>query len=111
MILAVLASTLQRKEIAASVFFSSHEVIFSENSSLWAHHNADAFIDLEFESSPEKIKFLARLLPKPVFVNAVTDTLDCIHPDFIRINGWPGTYDAPVVESKPIVVARVSVNE
>jgi 3-hydroxybutyryl-CoA dehydrogenase len=90
MILAVLASDLQKEEMAASAFFRSHEVIFSENSSLWAHHNADAFIDLGFESSPEKIKFLAKLLPKPVLVNAVADTLEKIHPEFIRINGWPG---------------------
>jgi len=99
MILAVLASNLQREEIAASAFFSSHEVIFSENSSLWAHHNADAFIDLGFESSPEKIKFLAKLLPKPVLVNAVTDTLDRIHPDFIRINGWPGFLKGKCLEA------------
>jgi 3-hydroxybutyryl-CoA dehydrogenase len=90
MILAVLASDLQREEIADSAFFRPHEVIYSENISLWAHHNADAFIDLTFETEPEKIKFLARLLPKPVLVNAVTDTLERIHPEFIRINGWPG---------------------
>jgi 3-hydroxybutyryl-CoA dehydrogenase len=90
MILAVLANDLQREEIAASAFFRPHEVIFSENSSLWVHHNAEAFIDLGFEFSPEKIKFLAKLLPRPILVNAVSDKLERIHPEFIRINGWPG---------------------
>ena len=90
MILAVLANDLQKEEMALSAFFRSHEVIFSENISLWAHHTADVFIDLCFEPEPEKIKFYAKLLPRPVLVNSVTDTLDRIHPDFIRINGWPG---------------------
>jgi 3-hydroxybutyryl-CoA dehydrogenase len=90
MILAVLASDLQKEEMADSAFFRSHEVIFSENISLWAHHTADVFIDLCFEQEPEKIKFYTKLLPRPVLVNSVIDTLDRIHPDFIRINGWPG---------------------
>ncbi len=99
MILAVLASDLQRKEITESAFFKSHELIFSENISLWAHHNADVFMDLTFETEPEKIKFLARLLPKPVLVNSVTDTLEKIHPQFVRINGWPGFLKGQSVEA------------
>ncbi|HEY4967392.1 MAG TPA: 3-hydroxyacyl-CoA dehydrogenase family protein [Puia sp.] len=90
MILAVLASDPIKEEMAVSPFFQSHEVIHSENISLWVHHAADVFIDLSFEPEPEKIKFYAKLLPRPVLVNAVTETLDRIHPEFIRINGWPG---------------------
>jgi 3-hydroxybutyryl-CoA dehydrogenase len=90
MILAVLASDLQKEEMASSAFFRKHEVLYSENISLWTNHIADAFIDLRFETSPERIEKLARLLPKPVLVNSVTDTLDRIHPEFIRINGWHG---------------------
>jgi len=90
MILAVLASDLQKEEMAASAFFRKHEVLYSENISLWSNHIADAFIDLSFETSPERIEKLGKLLPKPVLVNSVTDTLDRIHPDFIRVNGWHG---------------------
>jgi 3-hydroxybutyryl-CoA dehydrogenase len=90
MILAVLASDQQKEEMAASAFFRKHEVLYSENISLWSNHIADAFIDLSFETSPERIEKLGKLLPKPVLVNSVTDTLDRIHPDFIRINGWNG---------------------
>ena len=90
MILAVLASDLQKKEMAVSPFFRKHEVLFSENLSLWSNHIADAFMDLCFENSPERIQMLTKLLPKPVFVHSVTDTLDRIHPDLIRMNGWPG---------------------
>ena len=99
MILAVLASDLQKKEIAESPFFKSHELIFSENISLWAHHNAGAFLDLTFEADPDKIKFLSKLLPKPVLVNAVTDTLEKIHPQFIRVNGWPGFLKGKFLEA------------
>jgi 3-hydroxybutyryl-CoA dehydrogenase len=90
MILAVLANDLQKEEMAASAFFRKHEVLYSENISLWNNHIADAFIDLCFENSQGRVDMLAKLLPKPVFVHAVTDTLDRIHPDFIRVNGWPG---------------------
>ena len=99
MILAVLASDMQKEEIALSPFFQKHELVFSENNSLWANHTADAYIDFEFLPSAEKIKTLARLLPKPVMVNAVTETLSDIHPDFIRINGWPGFLKGKCVEA------------
>ena len=90
MILAVLANDLQKEEIAVSPFFRKHEVLFSENLSLWSNHIADAFMDLGFENSPARIEMLAKLLPKPVFVHSVTDTLERIHPNLIRVNGWPG---------------------
>jgi 3-hydroxybutyryl-CoA dehydrogenase len=90
MILAVLANDLQKEEMAVSPFFRKHEVLFSENLSLWSNHIADAFMDLSFENSPERIEKLTKLFPKPVFVHSVTDTLDRIHPNLIRMNGWPG---------------------
>jgi 3-hydroxybutyryl-CoA dehydrogenase len=99
MILAVLASDLQKKEIASSPFFRKHEIRYSENFSLWANHIADAFIDLSFEPSAERIENLAKLLPKPVLVNSVTDGLSLIHPDFIRINAWPGFLSGNLVEA------------
>ena len=46
--------------------------------------------DLSFEPSRERIARLATLLPKPVLLSSVTETLDQLHPEFIRINGWPG---------------------
>ena len=90
MILAVLASDLQKEEIATSPFFSKHEVVYSENDSLWANHTADVFLDLLFEPTPDRISKLEKLLPKPVLVNSVIGTLNTIHPSFIRVNAWPG---------------------
>jgi 3-hydroxybutyryl-CoA dehydrogenase len=99
MILAVLANDLQKEEIAVSPFFRKHEVLFSENLSLWSNHIADAFMDLCFENSPGRIEMLAKLLPKPVFVHSVTDTLERIHPNLIRMNGWPGFLKGNCVEA------------
>jgi 3-hydroxybutyryl-CoA dehydrogenase len=99
MILAVLANDLQKEEIATSAFFRNHEVVYSENISLWGNHTADAVIDLDFDSSPGRIEKLAKLLPKPVLVNSVTDTLDHIHPEFIRINAWPGFLKGACMEA------------
>jgi len=99
MILAVLASDLQREEIALSPFFRKHEVLFSENISLWSNHIADVFIDLQFGHEPEDIEKLVTLLPKTVLINSVTDTLDRLHPEFIRINGWPGFLKGNLIEA------------
>jgi 3-hydroxybutyryl-CoA dehydrogenase len=99
MILAVLASDQQKEEIAASAFFRKHEVLFSENISLWSNHIADAFIDLGFEHAREQMDKLAKLLPKPVLLNSVTETIDQLHPDFIRINGWPGFLKGNLLEA------------
>ncbi len=99
MILAVLASDMQKKEIAASPFFQKHEVVFSENISLWAHHTADAYIDFGFAPSAEKIDKLTKLLPRPILINAVTETLSDIHPEFIRFNGWPGFLKGKYLEA------------
>jgi 3-hydroxybutyryl-CoA dehydrogenase len=99
MILAVLASDEQKKEIATSAFFQKHEVVFSENISLWAHHTADAYIDFGFAPSAEKIEKLTKLLPRPILINAVAETLNDIHPDFIRFNGWPGFLKGKHIEA------------
>ena len=52
---------------------------------------ADSYIvfDLLFEHTPERIVLLKQFLPRPVFINAVTDTLAVIDQPFIRINAWP----------------------
>lgn len=106
MILAVLANDLQKKDIAASAFFRKHEVVFSENISLWSNHAADVFMDLVFEPKADRIKFLARLLPKPVFVHAVIETLDQIHPQFVRMNGWPGFLSGDCIEVAAMETAK-----
>ena len=55
------------------------------------HVPADSSIvfDLLFENTRERISLLKKFLPRPVFINAVTDTLAVIGQPFIRINAWP----------------------
>jgi 3-hydroxybutyryl-CoA dehydrogenase len=106
MILAVLASDQEKEEMEASAFFRKHELLFSENISLWSNHIADAFVDLTFEPTRKRIDLLAKLLPKPVLVNAVTETIDQLHPDFIRINAWPGFLKGNLLEAAANEAAR-----
>ncbi|HEY6901301.1 MAG TPA: 3-hydroxyacyl-CoA dehydrogenase family protein, partial [Puia sp.] len=58
--------------------------------------SADLYIDLDFE--PSRAGELGRLLPMPIFVNAVIPTLEEIGRPFVRINGWPGFLNRPVHE-------------
>jgi 3-hydroxybutyryl-CoA dehydrogenase len=60
---------------------------------------ADAFIDLVFDGSSERVKALAALQPALIIVNAVTTTLDELPAGFIRINGWPTFLKRNVVEA------------
>ena len=50
---------------------------------------ADVYFDLLFEMDNERIERVKKILPKPVFVNAVTYSLKQIGEPFIRINAWP----------------------
>lgn len=67
---------------------------------------ADVYIDMDFEPADTnapartnaRVDALARLLPKPVFVNAVIPTLKEIAQPFVRINGWPGFLNRAVHE-------------
>jgi 3-hydroxybutyryl-CoA dehydrogenase len=82
---------------------------FSENNSgiIWvnelsafaAYASADAFIDLQFVPTEERIAVLSALLPKPVIVNSVAHTLSDTHPDFIRINAWNTFFSLHVWEA------------
>ncbi len=54
------------------------------------HPSVELYLDLDFNNGEERKQALAKLLPTPVFVNAVTSTLGEIGFPFIRFNGWPG---------------------
>ena len=60
---------------------------------------ADCYIDLLFSPGPERIRALQQLQPAMIIVNAVTDTLDELSPNFIRINGWPTFLKRSLVEA------------
>lgn len=58
----------------------------------------DAYFDLLFVSEPLRIDALKKLLPSPVYINAVTDTLAEIGQPFVRINAWPGFINRSIIE-------------
>jgi len=51
--------------------------------------DSDIIFDLLFEHTSARISQLKKFLPRPVFINAVEDTLSDIAEPFIRINSWP----------------------
>ena len=63
---------------------------------------ADAFIDLQFRNSTDRIATLQSLLPKPVIINSVIDTLAETNPSFIRINAWPSFLQSPLIEASAV---------
>lgn len=65
---------------------------------LSGHPDADCFIDLDFIPVEERILELSRLLPGPVLINSVVNTLEEIGYPFIRINAWPGMLERRIHE-------------
>jgi 3-hydroxybutyryl-CoA dehydrogenase len=66
----------------------------------------DAYIDLLFEPSVERLQLLTSLSPLPVFINCVLTTTGELQHKFmsdkdwniIRINGWPGFLERNIIE-------------
>ncbi len=63
---------------------------------------ADAYIDLEFELSVERINTLRKLSRKPVIVHSVINNLFSIDASFIRINAWPTFLRRDIIEASGV---------
>jgi 3-hydroxybutyryl-CoA dehydrogenase len=61
--------------------------------------SADAYIDLLFEKSKDRILLLQQLLPKLVVINSVVHTLAETDAAFVRFNGWLTFLQSPLVEA------------
>ncbi len=62
-------------------------------------YDADAYLDLLFQPTAERINMLKELQPAVIIVNSVITTLDKLPADFIRFNGWPGFLKRTLAES------------
>lgn len=63
-------------------------------------HHFDACIDLLFENTAERIKWLSSLPSSPIIIiNSVIIPLHQIEKKFIRINGWTTFLKRPVTEA------------
>jgi 3-hydroxybutyryl-CoA dehydrogenase len=96
--LAVLSAESLKNEFLEKGIPDIVEVIWATELNELVNSEADAFIDLTFENTPERIEALGLLLPKPVLINAVTHTLEEIGQPFIRINAWPGFLNRSITE-------------
>ncbi len=94
----VLADSMQRDELSN---MNPHaDVIWVRSvKEFLDYKNADAFIDLEFINDAGRKALLTQLLPRPVIINSVIDTLDEIHPSFVRINAWTTFLSSSVIEA------------
>jgi 3-hydroxybutyryl-CoA dehydrogenase len=93
----VIADEEQKAELLAQGQTATAETGWTN--SIPAADNADAYIDLFFDGSSERVKALTALQPALIIVNAVTTTLDELPAGFIRINGWPTFLKRNVVEA------------
>jgi 3-hydroxybutyryl-CoA dehydrogenase len=97
--IAVVARELLKSEMQSKPVGSSVDFIWVEKPEQLHGIDADVFFDLEFEAGEQRINLLEQLLPKPVFINSVVETLSTINPSFIRINAWPGFLERKVCET------------
>lgn len=92
----ILANDELRKELNAE----AEGIIWVEQpGELAKHPDADAFIDLLFDNSAERVKLLNKLLPQTVIINSVIYPLSEIGEGFVRINGWPTFLKGELVEA------------
>ena len=94
----VLADEVQRRELAGGELLENILWVQDEQDFL-QHRDADAFIDLEFVNDKQRINLLEQLLPKPVIINAVTETISEISSSFIRINAWNTFLSSSLIEA------------
>lgn len=107
MTIAILADDTLKNEWLQHQFPEDITFIWVDSMSSLTMVDADAYIDLLFRNDPERNQHLAKLLPKPVLVNAVEYTTADIRHPFIRINGWPTLLKRNIAE----LVLPASINE
>ena len=97
--IAVIEGKSRVKEWLAGRLPSGWEyVAVEEVSELELHRDAVLFMDLSFSNDKERVRQLSRLLPVPVMIHSMTDTLKDIGQPFIRINAWPGMLEREIHE-------------
>jgi 3-hydroxybutyryl-CoA dehydrogenase len=98
MTIAILADDTLKNEWLQHQFPGDISFIWADSMSSLTMLDADAYVDLLFRNDPERNRHLARMLPKPVLVNAVEHTTADIRNPFIRINAWPTLLKRDIAE-------------
>lgn len=98
MIIALLASEEIRKEMEEKPAHASAKFIWADSLRSLLMIDAEAYFDLQFSPSAERIAGLKQLNPKPVFISSVDIPARQIDPSFCRLNTWPGMIGRKTVE-------------
>jgi 3-hydroxybutyryl-CoA dehydrogenase len=94
----VLADAIQRDELMSNN--PDADIRWIRNEAEFLHYkDADGFIDLEYLNDESRNALLGQLLPKPVVINSVTDSLQETDSSFIRINGWHTFLSSSLIEA------------
>lgn len=95
----VLADGLQREELSGDLRPDADVVWVNDEVEFLNYKDADAFVDLEFMNEKPRKALLMQLLPKPVIINSVIDTLEETNASFVRMNGWNTFLSSSLVEA------------
>ena len=96
----ILANESLKEELLNNVVSSEIDLIWIESADDFREYNrADAFLDLLFENTDQRIEMLSGLASGSVIVNSVCTTMRKINRPFVRINAWPGFLKRKVVEA------------
>jgi 3-hydroxybutyryl-CoA dehydrogenase len=89
---------LLTENVPPVLFPAAECVVVRTVEELERYRGGDLYIDLDFTMQEARLSALSGMLPSPVMVNAVLNTIGEIGRPFIRINGWPGMLERTVHE-------------
>jgi len=96
----ILANEHLKEELLNNVINPEINLTWIESVNDFREYNeADAFLDLLFENTSQRIELLSGLASRSVIINSVSTTLRKINRPFVRINAWPGFLKRAVVEA------------
>ena len=96
----VLGNAALKTELVQDTTDSGAEVVWIDRAEdFLAYKNGDAFVDLQFENTEARKSILKHLLPRPVIINSVSETLAETNENFIRIGAWPTFLQGNTVEA------------
>jgi len=110
MVIAILSDELIKEEFLSKSISDGTELVWADSIRSLGIIDADAYFDLLFEFDKERIERLAKLLPRPVFVNSVIHTVKEMRQPFIRINAWPTMLKRNITELASAETEISSIN-
>ena len=95
----VLAEGQMRSEFLQKGVPGEIEIIWADTVKvMYSVSDIDAYFDLLFHTDRERMSALSKIKDRPVFINAVNQTLNETGGSFIRINAWPTMLNRDITE-------------